>query len=185
MTIERTFINAQGVITITPLFRLWPADTTSGGSMEQHEIMERQRTGILFLAGLASVIGIITWLDQRYFFFHMPYWVAIGILLGVTPKLYNVLRDLDLVRPLRVPLAIGIIWLAVLPLVPFTPEKAMALQAYRIARGMTKAQVQTIMAGYGMSEDWAGVAFCAKKLTVTVALTDGRVTDVRQWYSDD
>jgi hypothetical protein len=162
--------------------------------------MRRWIAHALLLTIWVGLVGFITWLDRGGLYIlygSLPSWLTQGIyfLLVVVLLLWlrAVLGSDYLSRFHRGVLAFCIIWMMILPLIPWTSEKALMRDAARIQIGMTKAQVQAILAGYrwGKSgfyhaEDIEGLAFCADDLCETSAQVQFAAERVvRVWVDTD
>jgi hypothetical protein len=95
------------------------------------------------------IVGLGTLLDFPEFYILFPYWyrVALVVLAGGIALLS--LWKCGGPRLQRGMLILGIVWLLVLPSIPWTHTKALLLDAKRLSRGMTVTQVHAIMADHG------------------------------------
>jgi hypothetical protein len=84
------------------------------------------------------------------------------ILRNVRMEVLLVCRASHIARLQRTVVAIGIVWLLVLPFIPWRTDKVLVLQYFLLVPGMTTTQVQTIMGAFpgihNMSK--SGYIFC-------------------------
>jgi hypothetical protein len=122
---------------------------------------------------LLCFVGFVTWLDWVGLFAiafgnaglvvgqSMVFIMVIGLLIA----LGAVLRSAESPRYKRWIVALSIVWLLILPCIPWDSQKALIMDAASLRLGMTKAQVQAIMARHpgvhkGDSGE-RGLTFCA------------------------
>jgi hypothetical protein len=165
-------------------------------------IMRRWIPHAILLTIWVGLLSLITWLDLHNAFLIFAqhnsllmfptYWIVLGVLVGIpfSPLLLFWKRGLPHV--LRIPVVIGVLWLLALPFIPSTTGKALLMQSNRIQRGMTKAEVRTIMGsyrtkphGYTRANGVEGLTFCYDvcDITAEVDFVSGQV--VRVWYDLD
>jgi hypothetical protein len=155
--------------------------------------MRRWPAGALFFAGWVGLLGLITWRVRQATFPNQPYWSTVGVLVGIAAA-FLLVWWYDYPHFLRVPLALGIVWLLVLPFIPPTADIMLVRQSSRIQIGMTEAEVRTIMAGYrsrgsgfAHADGVVGVAFCTDdplcETSAQVQFASGQV--VRTWVDTD
>lgn len=115
---------------------------------------------------------VVTWLDWvgliSYFFAAFPLVLSrIAFLVLVVLLLVGlcaVLRATHTMQILRMMLALSIVWLLVLPFIPWTPQKALITRYSLLVPGMSKATVQAIMTAHSDILDVGntGDLFCAE-----------------------
>lgn len=150
--------------------------------------------------GWVCFVGLLTWFDWQgaYILYGiLPSWLSRGVYFFLVIVLLLWLRAVlgsgHRSRLQRGVLAFCILWLMILPLIAWRPEKALMRDAAGLQIGMTKARVRMTMAGYRQSqsgfaheEDVEGIKFCADDLCETsakVEFADGQV--VRVWVDTD
>jgi hypothetical protein len=134
--------------------------------MEQHKIISGE------LIGWLCFVGFMTWLDWLGFFTMLialfgvraSQVIYLGVALILLCGIVAVFRTKDYSRFLRALLALGLVWLLVLPFIPWRDEKVMISQSALLIPGMTKAQVQSIMSAYPGAHDRGngGTSFCTE-----------------------
>ena len=155
--------------------------------------MRRLPPGALLFAGWVGFLGVITWKARQPAYPNPPYWSTVGVLVGIATA-FLLLWRYNYPHIIRIPLALGIIWLLVLPFIPPTADIALEIQASHIQIGMTEAEVRTIMAGYksggsgfAHASDVVGLAFCTDdplcETSAQIDFVSGRV--VRVWIDTD
>jgi hypothetical protein len=156
-------------------------------------------TGLLIV--WACFLAFVTWLDWlgvlTFLVAILPLWLSQGmyflLVIVLLIWLRAVLGSAHRSRLARSVLALSIVWLLVLPFIPWTSEKALLIQSSRIQRGMTEAEVRTIMGSYQTNPHLytrangvEGLTFCYDDVCNSTAEVDfvfGQV--VRVWYDLD
>jgi hypothetical protein len=133
--------------------------------------MQEDKTSNDLPIGWVAFLAIVTWLDWLGVFAFVvgssSLVVSRGMFFVVVVLLLIWLRAVlgsDTVSQVqRIALALGIVWLLVLPCIPWDPQKSLIMDAARLRQGMTNAQVRSIMATHqGVHDsDGRGIFFCA------------------------
>ena len=122
------------------------------------------------MIGYACFLACVTWLDWLGFFSMLialfgvraSQVIYLGMVIILLYRVVAVLKTKRYSRFRRAVLAISLVWLLVLPFIPWSDEKVMITASALLVPGMTKGQVQAIMSARPGAHDIenAGTLFC-------------------------
>ena len=123
---------------------------------------------------LPCFLVIVTWLDWLGFFSMLiagfgvvtSQIIYLGLALLMICIAVAILKTKRYSAMQRAVLILGLVWLLVLPFIPWSDEKVMITRSALLVRGMTKAQVQAIMTSRSVVQMWddkgTELAFCTE-----------------------